>query len=320
MKWGTWFVVLLMSTGLVMLMVACGGGGGGSSLPQSSAAYLGAGMPSVIDSTTAFDYADLPQWIWEDLQEEFDDWSPFTGPSGEERVDGSIDGYYIDSWNYSSGGTTTTWFDTILEKRNYNNYANSTGILRGEGSYYWKYEGSGTTDGLVGDLMTVGSNLSEDWLYHLNLNDHMESTASWAERTSGWISVNGSVDYEADTWVEEGGANYSYSDLDDDYDYGLLDTMFDAAYDGTTSTLTGSGTYCEEGSETYYNGCFDWSMDLTFDCDVEDVDCSPEGNVTVSNDTVLAEFDWDGSWCFDYSVDIGKNGSIESTKYLCVPR
>ena len=324
MSKGRLFVVFLMCTGLVTMM-ACGGGGGGgdSSLPQSSASYLGSSMPSVIDSTTADDYSDLPEWIWDELQNELQGWSPFAGPVGEDRGEGDIDGFYIDSWNYSSGSTTTTWFYNALERTEYNNYRNSTGIMRGDGSYYWKLEESGITDGLT-LTDALGSDLSEDWLYHTNMNDFIESTDSWAEQTSGWITINGSADYEAGTWSAEGDANYSFRDLAIDYDYALLNTMLDAAYDGTTSTLTGSGTYCDEGTGSYYDGCFDWSMDLTFDCDIEEfetIGCSPLGIVTVSNDTVSAEFDWDGLWCYDYTVDIGKDGSIEfGPTEMCVPQ
>ena len=312
MRRGGLVVILMMCVGLV-LMVACGGGGGGG-LPKSPTDYQGPMQSAVIDSTTVLDYSSLPLELWKEIDEIL---FPADVPaSGDTRIDGSRGGYLIWTWDTVYDVSETRFAYKYTETVDYYDFldagANWYGIMRGEGSSYWRDEYNETAQGWNG-------------LYHWNVSSLVESTVSWAEETNGWITVRDDANISGN-WSDRGDANYSWRDLADDRYWALFDTEYDVVYndDLGTTTYTASGTYCWEGDVIYYDGCFDFIIDLSFNCEINPEDkilaCPPNGTMSVSNipDTsgttidASAAFAYDDTG-FDYSLDVGKDGSVDYT-------
>lgn len=325
-------IILFAVLGLAFVTGCGDNGGGGGGLPKSEALYEGQGMPSVIDSTTHFNFYGFAWHIYSEMFITDGMMSSLAytfSDASEEKVLGSISGYYIDWWNKEEYASTTRGWVREKEGRTYSAYANSTEVLRGEGNSYYYHYYEETTNGAIPNGLSllsigpIGLKLTMKHISHENYSAFFESTDSAAMLQGGWmtLSENSFFDTTEGIWTRSltGRANYGENDLANDEYWALLGAEANVAWDGSQTTYTASGTYCTEGTDSPFEGCTDFDFDLTFECEFP-WDCAPAGIQTVSTETVSAEFTFNGTFCYDIKVDIGRDGSWDFTKLnFCPP-
>ena len=114
-KLGICTLALMVGGGLLVMGACGGGGGGGGGLPQSTPAYAGSSMPSMVDSTTSWDYGEFVS----DIDNAFGDCEGgarlvrVSGPWDDGlTVNGTISGTYIEA---SSGNSISNSTSNIEE-------------------------------------------------------------------------------------------------------------------------------------------------------------------------------------------------------------
>ena len=212
-----------------------------------------------------------------------------------------------------------------MYKGTYSDYADSgdtlDGVLAGSGSWEYRYRNTNLYDG-VPDPQGVGAWLSGTHMDHTNYSAFMESTDSYKESYSGYMSGNDTDDPDG-FWTMSQAANIAFNNLSSEYYVGLLNYSANAAWDGSESTYVASGTLCAEGgAEVNLDGCVDFDFDLTFDWDIEEgwSGYPVSGTVTLStvDATVMYDYGYSSSTdCFLFLVDADNNSAYEYTSLEC---
>ena len=311
-RFGTGTLVFMFGVGMIALG-GCGGSDGAapSSLPQSAASYMGSSSPSVIDSTTAWNYEDMNYVALNAHQQFFSSFpldSGSTGTTNETTQLGNISGTFTYSMEHKtiwdSNGNTDT---SMLQSLSYSDWQDTTGtVLKANGDASFRY----STSVDLGDV---------EHMEHTNYNAFAVSSVSRNYLVGGYASSKHSSPASPDVWVENKLADIGNNDFVGDIYFGLLDASSDADYDGSVTTLVASGEYCEEG--TGFNGCFDYEMNLQWDGDQDPASWPPDdGTIKVSTVTSSAMYDYSYAApfdCFLYSVDADNNNAYEYTTVEC---
>lgn len=353
MKKGVFISVSLTGIFLVAtLIVACGGNGGGGT-PKSSSAYAGSNMPSVIDSTSLGNFADmlgdvgnLMDWLGDPPVDWDATGSSSETESGEYSIDGSGGGTYSETYKSTYTTTTTQDGDVYTEenvtdslwKGSFDSFVDSGNdwpyTLEGDGSFYVTQRNSYVfTYSEVVLMAPAGQQSGSNYVNYSGLTIRPEWASDVTFGVDGHIDQKYNEDLVADLCNSTLDADISYSETGSGFAayYGLLNTKATMAYDGSTgdSTVTGSGTLCREGDEggiplNFYGGCVDFVIDALWEetniCD-EGPSSSPDsGTLEISTMDANAKYDYGATstpGCFKYLVDADNNGAYEYSAMVC---
>ena len=325
-KFGVSMLVALVALGLVVMFAGCGGDDD-RGLPRSEAVFEGGDSPAVIDSTTRETYEDLGeklgdlmgQLIWDDYEYNY---------GYEETLEGSEGGTYRFWYDFKETYTDArdTWkFEMEEEFNDWVDNGEQINILAGDGKFYHQYDYEQTYTGTEGENGVVPEGTGEwvtyNGIWHENFASFYESGVDFEWARSGWATEEES--WEAgeltDLWDIRMRADIAYNDLYNEAFLALLDFDSTLAWDGSVTTLVGSGTLCDDGYGTF-DGCFDFAVDVEWDVYGDGV--MPEGMpasgiVEVSSESGAAMYTYGEplAGCYTYTVDSDLDGEFDDYEY-----